>query len=75
MAGMLRSGVLNPRFMYLPINPENEGARAFAQAAGATYLPELDCRLADHTIECHRIDHGPGGCSARCGGSCTWSSG
>jgi hypothetical protein len=61
MAGMLRSGVVNPRFMYLPINPENEGARAFAQAAGATHLPELDCRLADHTIECHRIDHGPGG--------------
>lgn len=61
MAGMLRSGVLNPRFMYLPINPENEGARAFAQASGATHLTELDCRLADHTIECHRIDHGPGG--------------
>jgi hypothetical protein len=61
MAGILRSGVLNPRFMYLPINPENEGAHAFAQASGATHLPELDCRLADHTIECHRIDHGPGG--------------
>jgi AAA ATPase domain len=61
MAGILRAGVLNPRFMYLPINPENEGARAFAQAAGGTHLPELDCRLADHTVECHRIDHGPGG--------------
>jgi hypothetical protein len=61
MAGILRSGVLNPRFMYLPINPENEGARAFAAATGATYLPELDCHLAGHTIECHRIDHGPGG--------------
>jgi len=61
MAGMLRSGVLNPRFMYLPINPENEGARAFAEASGGSHLPELDCRLADHTIECHRIDHGPGG--------------
>ncbi|HEX3689203.1 MAG TPA: hypothetical protein VHV28_05880 [Solirubrobacteraceae bacterium] len=61
MAGMLRSGVLNPRFMYLPINPENEGARAFAEAAGATHFRELDCRLDDHTIECHRVDHGPGG--------------
>ncbi len=61
MAGILRSGVLNPRFMYLPINPENEGARAFARASGAVHLPELDCRLADHAIECHRIDHGPGG--------------
>jgi hypothetical protein len=61
MAGMLRSGVANPRFMYLPINRENEGARAFAPGTGATCLPELDCRLAGHTIEYHRIDHGPGG--------------
>jgi hypothetical protein len=61
MAGILRSGVVNPRFMYLPINPSNEGARAFAQTTGAQHLPELDCRLADHVVECHRIDHGPGG--------------
>jgi hypothetical protein len=61
MAGLLRSGVRNPRFIYLPINPENEGAGAFAAATGATHLPELDCRLPDHMIECHRIDLGPGG--------------
>lgn len=61
MAGILRSGVVNPRFMYLPINPRNPGARAFAAAAGAQYLPELDCEFGDHRLECHRIDHGPGG--------------
>jgi AAA ATPase domain len=61
MAGILRSGVINPRFMYLPVNPRNPGARAFAAAAGAEYLPELDCEIGDHRLECHRIDHGAGG--------------
>src|SRR6202020_532151 len=61
MAGILRSGGINPRFMYLPVNPRNPGARAFAAAAGAEYLPELDCEFGDHRLECHRIDHGPGG--------------
>jgi AAA ATPase domain len=61
MAGILRSGVVNPRFTYLPINPRNEGAQAFARTTGAQHLPELDCRLTDHVVECHRIDNGPGG--------------
>ena len=61
MAGILRSGVVNPRFTYLPVNPRNPGARQFAAAAGAEYLPELDCDFGAHHLECHRIDHGPGG--------------
>jgi hypothetical protein len=61
MAGILRSGVINPRFMYLPVNPRNPGAREFAAAAGAEYLPDLDCEFGDHRLECHRIDHGAGG--------------
>jgi hypothetical protein len=61
IAGVLRCGVANPRYMYLPINPSNPGARAFAAAAGAEHLPELDCRVGPRVIECHRIDHGEGG--------------
>jgi hypothetical protein len=61
IAGILRSGVSNPRFAYMPINPEIRGALDFAKALGAEHLAELDFRLAEVRIECHRIDYGPGG--------------
>jgi hypothetical protein len=61
MAGILRSGVANPRFMYLPINPDVPGALDFARVLGAHHLVELDLQLGDMRIECHRIDCGPGG--------------
>lgn len=61
MAGVLRSGARNPRFAYLPINPRNPGAVAFARTLGAQHLPALDLTVAGRRIECHRIDYGPGG--------------
>ncbi|MDQ6606700.1 MAG: ATP-binding protein [Actinomycetota bacterium] len=61
MAGILRSGVVNPRFAYLPINPTNPDALTFARTLGAEHLPELDLDLEGRRIECHRIDYGPGG--------------
>jgi hypothetical protein len=61
MAGVLRSGVHNPRFAYLPINPRNRGAVMFAHTAGAEHLPELDLEIGGRRVECHRIDYGPGG--------------
>ncbi len=61
MAGILRSGVINPRFAYLPINPTNPEALTFAATLGAEHLPELDLDLEGRRIECHRIDYGPGG--------------
>jgi hypothetical protein len=61
VAGILRSGASNPRFAYLPINPRNPGAIRFARALGAQRFPGLDLKLAGRTIECHRIDYGPGG--------------
>jgi hypothetical protein len=61
IAGILRSGASNPRFAYMPINPEIPGAVEFATALGAEHLAELDLRLARVRIECHRIDYGPGG--------------
>jgi hypothetical protein len=61
MAGILRSGVVNPRFAYMPINPRNTDALVFAQTLGAVHISELDLELTDRRIECHRIDYGPGG--------------
>jgi hypothetical protein len=61
MTGMLRSGLANPRFAYLPINPRRPGALRFAQTLGAEHLAELDWQAGDHRIECHRIDYGPSG--------------
>jgi hypothetical protein len=61
MAGILRSGVVNPRFAYLPINRSRPGAVRFAQTLDAEHLPELDFVFGSQQVECHRIDYGPGG--------------
>jgi hypothetical protein len=61
MAGVLRSGVANPRFAYMPINPANPSAVSFARVLGAEHLAELDVEIGAHKVECHRIDYGPGG--------------
>jgi hypothetical protein len=61
IAGILRSGVANPRFAYMPINPQIPGALEFARALGAEHIAELDLELGGMTLECHRIDYGPGG--------------
>ena len=61
IAGILRSGARNPRFAYMPINPEIPGALDFARALGAEHRGALDLRIANVPIQCHRIDYGPGG--------------
>lgn len=61
MAGVLRSGVANPRFAYIPINPANPRALSFARVLGAEHLAELDLEVGGRRVECHRIDYGPGG--------------
>jgi hypothetical protein len=61
LAGVLRSGTTNPRFAYLPINPNNPDAVLFASTLGTQHIPELDLDFESHRIECHRIDWGPGG--------------
>ncbi|MDW5598329.1 ATP-binding protein, partial [Conexibacter stalactiti] len=61
MSGILRSGLENPRFAYLPIDPRLEEAIRFAQAAGARHLPELDVTLDGRLTQCHLLDYGPGG--------------
>jgi hypothetical protein len=57
MAAILGSGLRNPRYAYLPIDPGSRAARAFSAAVGAVHVPELDAG----GVECHVIDYGPGG--------------
>lgn len=61
-AAMLRSGLTNQRWSYLPIDPRNDVAVAFAAAVGARHEPALD--IHTHTggvVQCHILDHGEGG--------------
>jgi hypothetical protein len=60
-AGLALSGVANPRFLYLPIDPLYPGAEAFSASLGAQHLPDLDVDLGDGVTECHVVDTGPGG--------------
>ena len=57
MAAILRSGLRNPRYAYLPIDPGSRAARAFSAAVGAVHVPALDAG----GVECHVLDYGPGG--------------
>jgi hypothetical protein len=65
MAGVLRSGVSNPRFTYLPIDPSYPGAVDFARALGAAHLTNLDARIGSQAVQCFQMDYGPGGMFAR----------
>ena len=60
-AGLALSGVANPRFLYLPIDPLYPGAEAFSASLGAQHVPELDVDLGDGVTQCHIVDTGPGG--------------
>jgi len=64
-AAVLRSGLTNPRYSYLPIHRENKVAMEYARAVGAQHVAELDLAVDDHVTECHVIDYGPGGMLAR----------
>jgi hypothetical protein len=56
-AAILRSGLTNPRWSYLPIDPSNEAAVSFAQAVGATHLTDLDVDFHGTVVQCHLVDH------------------
>ncbi len=61
MAGILRSAQRNPRFAYLPIDPDFPGAKLFAEALGSEHIGELDAKSPERVIECHLVDYGHGG--------------
>jgi hypothetical protein len=60
-AAIQRSGLANPRWSYLPIDPINAAAVEFARAVGAQHIPELDVGFDGRIQQCHLLDHGPGG--------------
>jgi hypothetical protein len=60
MAGVLRSGLANPRYAYLPVDPAYEQASEFTTLLGAEHLQDLDLG-GEHSVQCHRVDYGPGG--------------
>jgi hypothetical protein len=60
-AAILRSGLTNPRWSYIPIDPANPAAVAFARAVNTTHLAELDVLFDTKVIECHLVDHSDDG--------------
>jgi hypothetical protein len=60
-AAILRNDVGSLRYSYLPIDPTNPLAVRFAEGVGAQREPALDAHAGGRVIECHVLDHGPGG--------------
>jgi hypothetical protein len=56
-AAILRSGLRNMRWSYIPIDPHNEAALTYARAVNATHLEHLDIHFGDKVIQCHQVDH------------------
>jgi hypothetical protein len=61
LAGMLRSGLSNVRYAYMPIPPRAGRVLQFAQALGARHEPSLDTHFGPAPIQCWILDYGPGG--------------
>lgn len=62
MAGVLRSGLANPRYAYLPVDPKVPGVHDFVNALGARHLEHLDAVDSQGAqIHCYLVDYGPGG--------------
>jgi hypothetical protein len=60
-AAILRSGLNNPRWSYIPIDPSNEAAVTFARAVNTTHLDHLDVDLGAKIVQCHQVDHAADG--------------
>lgn len=61
MVWVLRSSLRNPRYAYLPIDPDHAGAGTFAAALGAVHVEELDFSEGPYRVECHVLDYGEHG--------------
>jgi len=59
VSAVLRSGLANPRYVYLPIDPQRDDLVTFSALLGARHVPELD--LDVERVQCHLLDCGPGG--------------
>ncbi len=61
MSAMLDSGLRNPAAVYLPIVADDNAGQAFSHAIGAAAIPSLAVEHGGVRVECHLLDHGPGG--------------
>ena len=59
--GVLGTGVVNPRYVFLPISPAVPAARAFSDALGAKHVNSLDVHAYGMELDCHIVDFGPSG--------------
>lgn len=59
--GLVGSGVVNPRYLYLPISPLIPAAARFAEVLCAQHVPELDVVAHGVNLQCHVVDFGPRG--------------
>ena len=57
---VLRSGLRNPRWSYMPIDPENGAAVAFVRGVRARHIEELDVG-DEKVVQCWVLDSGSGG--------------
>jgi hypothetical protein len=60
-AAILRSGLKNPRWSYIPIDASNPAAVAFAKAVNTNHLVHLDVAVEGKVVQCHQVDHGETG--------------
>jgi len=60
-AGVQLSGLPNVRLIYGHADPADAEAQELSRALGAVVVPELEIRLGDRIVQCHLLDHGPGG--------------
>lgn len=56
--GLVGSGVVNPRYLYLPISPLIPAAARFAEVLDAVHVPELDVVAHGVNLQCHVVDFG-----------------
>lgn len=61
LAALQRSGLTNLRWIYGHAVADDLEAQELSAALGAVVVPELEVRDGGRTIQCHIIDHGPGG--------------
>jgi hypothetical protein len=59
--GVLGTGVVNPRYVFLPISPAVPAAGAFSEALGAEHVNSLDVHAYGMELDCHIVDFGPSG--------------
>jgi hypothetical protein len=60
-AAIVRCGLANPRYSYLPIDRENPAAAAFAEAVRARKIEGLTVEFDGRHRDCYLLDYGEGG--------------